>query len=246
MTGTGAKIMRVADRPSKSKRREMPSNGHVAIRIAGRGDIPATVHDFESFREWARSPDCPEHLRVAFYNNVLWIDPDMEQIYDHNLIIHRVAMVLGPLVEDIGIYGGDGVLLSNPEARLSTVPDGYFVSDRAIETGRVRDVEGKSHGFVELVGSPEMVLEVVSDSSETKDLVEMRELYWRAGIDEYWLIDGRTGEPVFDILKRGPKGYLATRKQAGGWQRSDVFGGSFRLVRKQRRTGRSVFTLEVK
>jgi Uma2 family endonuclease len=218
----------------------------MSVRIAGRVEIPASVRDYESFREWARSPECPEHLRVAFFNNVLWVDPDMEQIYDHNLVIHRIAMVLGPLAEDRGIYGGDGVLLSNPAARLATVPDGYFASDEAFDAGRVREVEGKTHGFVELEGAPEMVLEVVSDSSETKDQVELRGLYWRAGVDEYWLVDARGEAPVFELLRWGSRGYVAARKQAGGWQKSEVFGRSFRLTRKKTRRGRSLDTLEVK
>src|SRR5579885_1185793 len=102
MAGTGAKPMRVAERRSRPKQ-AVEANGRVAIRIAGRVEIPSSIRDLESFREWARSPECPEHLRVAFYNNVLWIDPDMEQIYDHNLTIHRIGMVLGPLVDEIGI-----------------------------------------------------------------------------------------------------------------------------------------------
>ena len=218
----------------------------MAVRIAGRVEIPASVRDHQSFREWARSPACPEHLRVAFYNNVLWVDPDMEQIYDHNLVIHRIAMVLGPIAEERGIYGGDGVLLSHPESGLSTIPDGFFASDEAFDTGRVREVAGKGHGFVELEGAPEMVLEVLSDSSETKDLIELRDLYWRAGVDEYWLVDARGAEPLMELLKRGARGFVAVRKQAGGWLRSEAFARSFRLVRKPNRRGRPIDSLEVK
>ncbi|MFQ5929788.1 MAG: hypothetical protein ACE5MK_08810, partial [Acidobacteriota bacterium] len=48
----------------------------------------------------------------------------------------------------------------NVEADLSTEPDGLFVSFEAIQSGRVRLVEGAGEGYIELEGSPEMVLEV--------------------------------------------------------------------------------------
>jgi Uma2 family endonuclease len=183
---------------------------------------------------------------MAFYDGDLWVDPDMEQIYFHNLLKLKVGVALVPLAEDKGIYGTDGVLLSNSNIGLSTVPDGYYVSDLAFETGRVREVEGKKHGCVELEGAPEMVLEIVSDSSEKKDMIDLRDQYWESGIDEYWLIDGRTDDPLFELLKRGPKGFVAVRRQAGGWAKSEVFGRTFRLVRKQSRRNRPDYTLEVK
>jgi Uma2 family endonuclease len=64
----------------------------------------------------------------------------------------------------------------------------------------------------ELEGSPEMVLEVVSETSVHKDTEELRELYWHAGTLEYWLVDARTDATHFDILHYGRKGYTTTRK----------------------------------
>jgi Uma2 family endonuclease len=218
----------------------------MAFRIAGRVDIPDYVRDHDSFRRWARSPDCPEHLRVAFYNGDLWVDPDMEQLYVHNQVKYRVSLVLGPLVEGKGLYVTDGMLLSNANAKFSTVPDGYFVSYDALREGRVRQVPGKSGGCVELEGTPEMVLEVVSDSSETKDLEEMPGLYWLGGVAEYWTVDARTDESVFQLWRRGPKGFVQTRKSAGQWLKSEVFGRSFRLTRGTDPMGQPLYTLEVR
>ena len=50
-----------------------------------------------------------------------------------------------------------------------------------------------------------MALEVVSESSVHKDTVQLRELYWRAGIAEYWLVDARPASPRFDILRHGER-----------------------------------------
>jgi Uma2 family endonuclease len=80
------------------------------------------------------------------------------------------------------------------------------------------------------------VLEVVSDSSVQKDTVSLPEVYYRAGILEYWLIDARGAEVDMQILHRGPEKYLPAPRQAG-WQLSEVFGRSFRLERRQGRHG---------
>ena len=83
-----------------------------------------------------------------------------------------------------------------------------------------------------------MVLEVVSDSSVRKDKRILPDLYWRAGIPEYWLVDARGKSPEFTIFKHGREGYTPTRPQRGGWLKSDVFGRSFRLCRSCSGTGR--------
>src|SRR5207245_4371696 len=101
----------------------------------------------------------------------------------------------------------DGGLLVNRSADISGEPDALFVSHAAVAAGRVQSVEGKREGVIALEGTPDMVLEVVSDSSEKKDFQTLRKAYWEAGIPEYWLVDARGKTLVFDILKHGPQGY---------------------------------------
>jgi Uma2 family endonuclease len=153
--------------------------------------------------------------------------------------------VLGGLVKasQSGRFFHDRTFLSNPDADLSTEPDGLFASYDTLRTGRVRPVEGAEEGYVELEGTPDMVLEVVSASSVTKDTVRLRELYWRAGVPEYWLVDARAALR-FDILRRGPKRYVATRRRAG-WLPSTVFGRAFRLTQQTDPLGQPLYTLSV-
>jgi Uma2 family endonuclease len=91
-----------------------------------------------------------------------------------------------------------------------------------------------------------MVLEVVSTTSERKDTMTLRDLYWRAGIPEYWLVDARGEEPAFAILRHGARGYAATRPQAGGWLRSRVFGRSFRFSQRPGPLGHPQYSVEVR
>ena len=238
--------MRAVEHRTREPKRRPDREPGMAVRIAGRVDIPDYVRDHESFRRWARSPECPEHLRVAFYDGNLWVDPDMEQLYVHNQVKYWVGVALAPLVEGKGLFITEGMLLSNAEARFSTIPDSYFVSDDAFREGRIREVPGKDGGCVELDGTPDMILEVVSRSSETKDLVDFPDKYWKAGVPEYWTIDVRTDDIVFHIWKRGPKGYVQSRKLPGQWLKSEVFGRSFRLIQGRDARGRPTYTLEVK
>jgi Uma2 family endonuclease len=199
------------------------------------------------FREWAGDNDLPEKTRVDYYKGEVWVDMSKEQVWTHGLLKTEIAIVLGSLIkrDRLGYYWCNGILLTNEAAELSGNPDGTFVSHETFSSGRVRQVEGKEDGIVELEGTPDMVLEVVSDGSEKKDNQTLREAYWEAGIPEYWLVDARGEEAEFDILKRGPRGYTAIKKQ-GGWVKSAVFGKSLRLTRTVTALGQPEFTLEVR
>lgn len=209
--------------------------------------IPSWVRDLTSFRRWAHSDEFPETGRICYLNGEVWVDMSKEQFFSHNQVKQEFNLVLGGLVKTsrLGRYVPDGMLVSNEEAVLSCQPDGAFLSRQAQEEERVRLVEGKGGGFVELEGTPDMVLEVVSASSVEKDTGTLRELYWEAGVPEDWLVDARGEEPAFEILRHTPRGYVSTRKQ-GSWLRSAVFGKSFRLVRQNDELGNPEFTLEVR
>ena len=138
---------------------------------------------------------------------------------------HLVLVLLGILAASTGCAG-----LTNPAADLSTVPDGVYVSYDALQSGRVRQVSGRRAGVIELEGTPEMVLEVVSDTSVEKDMVLLPELYHRAGIPEFWRVDARGAELRFEVLRRTEGGYEPAQ-ESDGWWRSEAFGASFQLTR---------------
>src|SRR5205823_171819 len=102
----------------------------------------------------------------------------------------EIGRVLGNLNKKrkLGEFYADGALLTNVEANLSTEPDATFIRWESLETGRVRLVprEGEQGQFIEVEGTPDWVMEVVSKSSVAKDTRRLREQYHRAGIREYW------------------------------------------------------------
>jgi hypothetical protein len=208
--------------------------------------VPEWVTDLASFRRWARSDDFPEKGRICFLNGEVWVDMSGEQIFSHVVVKTKFIVVLGGFVEagQMGLFLGDGALLSNVDAGLSCKPDTIFASTASLQD-RVRLIEGRTEGHVELEGSPDMVLEVVSASSVHKDTVVLRKAYGEAGVREYWLVDARKEPLTFDILRHTARGYRATRKQ-DGWVESAVFGKSFRLTRQAGTLGHPEFTLAMR
>jgi len=225
----------------------LPITRRAAVNIADEARIPDWVGDLASFRCWAESDDYPESGRFSFLNDEIWVDLSMEQLFTHNQVKTELIVTLGQLIkrEQLGYLFADGVRISHHEARLSTEPDGLFVSFAAVKESRVRLVEGKMEGFVEVEGAPDLVLEVVSRSSVRKDTVVLRDLYWRAGISEYWLFDARDNEPRFDILRHTPQGYVETSRHED-WVASLVLQSEFRLDRETDSLGHPQWTLEVR
>ncbi len=210
-------------------------------------EIPSWVCDHASFRRWARSDEFPESGRICFFNGESCVDVSKEQFFTHNQLKQEFNLVLGQLAKQsrVGRYVPDGMLFSNVEAAFTTQPDGAYVSRDALRSGRVKLIEGATNGFVELEGVPDMVLEIVSDSSFKKDTMVLVDQYWQAGIPEYWLVDAREEAIRFDILRHGSKGYTAVRKQAG-FAKSQVFNKSFRLTRQLDESGDPEFSLSVR
>lgn len=209
--------------------------------------IPGWVTDIDTFRRWFDSEEVPEKYRAWFLDGEVWVDMSKEQLFTHLALKGAIYAVMWALVRAArsGQLYPDGALLTNRPAGLSGNPDMVYVSHASVADGRVKQIPGAEVGFVELEGTPDMVLEVVSDSSEKKDNQVLREAYWAAGIPEYWLVDARGEEVEFDLLQHGPKGYRAARK-VGGWAKSAVFGKSFRLVKAADPNGNPEFTLEVR
>ena len=211
--------------------------------------LPASAFTLAGFRAWARSDDVPEKARLTFIDQEIIIDMSGEEIQAHGIVKTAVSYPLLQLNADLdlGLFLLDGVLVTNVAANVSNIPDAVLATWASLEVGRVRLVadEKEPDRYRELEGTPDWLLEIVSDSSVHKDTKRLLEAYHRAGIPEYWLIDARGEEIDFQILLHQPTGYVtATRR--GGWQRSQVFGRRFRLVRERGRLGLWQYTLQMK
>src|SRR5439155_14706690 len=97
---------------------------------------------------------------------------------------------------------------------LSTNPDGLAAQWSTLESGRVAFIV--RNGVRRAIeGRPDWILEVLSDSSVKKDTETLRESYHRIEIPEYWLIDARGKEILFQILNWKHHGYVAAPSKSG-------------------------------
>jgi Uma2 family endonuclease len=209
--------------------------------------IPAAAHTLSGFRAWVLSDDFPEKQPVTFINGEIYLDMSKENIFTHAAVKTPVAVVVGGLVrdDDLGDLFINGVLVTNVEANVSGNPDMVAVLWDSLESRRVRYVTNQKDESVEIEGSPDWVLEIVTNSSVKKDTHDLRQAYHQAGVREYWLIDARGADLKFQILHWRKKGYVAAPRQEN-WQRSEVFGRSFQLSRTRDRRGNWRYKLAVK
>src|SRR5690606_31858636 len=98
------------------------------------------------------------------------------------------------------------------QAGLSAEPDVLFFSNETLNSDRVNFVPkaGKSDLFIEAEGGPDMVAEIVSDGSVTRDTQRLPVAYFQAGVREYWLIDARHEKLFFQIYQRGKLAFEPT------------------------------------
>jgi Uma2 family endonuclease len=218
-----------------------------SVVIEEKACIPAWVDDLESFRRWARSDEFPERGSFSYLNGEIWVDLSMEELFSHNQVKGEFTAVLAAITKllQIGYFFCDRMLLTNPAVNLSTEPDGSFCFWETVKSGRLRFIPGVLGGYIELEGSPDMVLEVISRSTEKKDSMRLHELYWRAGITEYWLVDARGELPRFDIFRHTKDGYVATEVQ-DGWLWSQVFGPALKLTQQADPLGHPQYRLETR
>jgi Uma2 family endonuclease len=211
-------------------------------------EIPQGVVDHRSFLKWLRSGEVSEEVRVGFINGAPWVETMPERAFAHNKIKVLLARVLDGLVVEnkLGVYFGDGMTFTSESSEFTSVPDGIFVSQETIDAGRVQLVGGaKSRQDTELVGTPDLVIEVVSPTSVDKDTEWLMSKYHDAGITEYSVIDARDEPLRFWIYRHRPKGYVAARR-IGGWTPSAVLGRAFRFVPGELQMGHRTYRFEVR
>lgn len=205
--------------------------------------VPAeATTNLASFRRWAVSDEFPQFGRIDYVaGNIEVHDMAGEELDAHGTLKGEIYAAILSRVKSIslGYAYTDSTRVTCPDAALSVEPDVVVVSYDAIESGRVRRVPkagAESGRYVELEGPPDLVVEVVSDSTVRKDTRRLPKSYFVAGVKEFWLVDGRK-ELTFVIHGRGQSKFDAVPADGEGFQPSAVLGTSFRLDRTKDRLG---------
>ena len=209
--------------------------------------IPRDAYTLAGFRKWVLSDEFPEKQPVMFLNGEIYLYMPKEDVFTHAAVKTAVAGPIYILNQelDLGDFYVNGVLVTNVEADVSNNPDMVGILWESLESGKVRYVTNEKDRTVEIEGSPDWLLEIVSDGSVKKDKRDLRETYHKAGVREYWIIDARGDQIDFQILHWRKTGYAAAPRKAD-WQRSRVFGRSFQLTRSRDRRGGWRYVLAMK
>lgn len=210
--------------------------------------IPADAHTLAGFRRWVLSNEFPEKQPVTFLHGDIYLHMPKENIFSHAAVKTAVAGHILGLNQnlDLGDFFINGVLVSNEAADVSNNPDIVGVLWASLDGGMVRYVPNKKNQEMEIEGSPDWIVEIVSDGSVTKDKVDLRNAYHQAGVREYWIIDARGEGIEFQVLAWRKNGYVAASADKDGWRRSRVFDRAFKLTRVKGRRGEWRYTLASK
>ncbi|MFH1266324.1 MAG: Uma2 family endonuclease [Planctomycetota bacterium] len=214
-------------------------------------EIPLNLGSLADFRRWAVSKDFPERGRIDYIAGRIEVDMSPEDFFCHGTLKTEIVRVLAGRVKqgNLGHLVTDRTRVSSVEADLSAEPDVVFLSHAALDTGCARLVPkagGKPGRYVELEGAPDLIVEIVSDHSVTKDTRRLPEAYFKAGVPEFWLADARGEKLAFQIHRRGESGYQAVDTDSDGFQTSPIFGCSFRLDGRRDPKGSWTFDLREK
>lgn len=219
------------------------------IRVEEDVEIPTTIQSLAGFRVWAASESFPERGRIDYVQGSMEVDMSPEDLHTHGQVKLAIATVLWTIAEreELGEVYSDRARVSVPSADLSSEPDVVFVSEESLEGGRVRLVPhagGEPDRYVEIEGPPDVVVEVLSDKSVTKDTRRLPPRYHAAGIPEYWLVDARGPELLFQVQHCAATRYEPAPRDVDGYQPSPAFKRAFRLVRGRTTKGRVRYRLE--
>jgi Uma2 family endonuclease len=220
-----------------------------AIILADDLRIPADAMTFEGFRRWCQSPGFPETGRIDYLAGDIEVDMSPEDLHTHGIV--KVAMVatLQTIVadRDLGEVFTDRTRVASRFAALSVEPDLVVVLWKSLQSGRLRYVPAASQEpdrYVEIEGPPDVVVEIVSDSSTGKDTKRLPPLYARAGVQELWIANVRGERMRFDIHALREDGYEVVKPEAAGWRRSEQLGLFLRLTRHKTPVGTWRYRLE--
>jgi Uma2 family endonuclease len=224
-----------------------------AVVIDGEIAIPADAFTFEGFERWCFSKNFPETGRIDYLAGTIELELNevgegTEDLFTHNAVLMAIGARLHSLLseEDLGEVFSKGARIVLPKARLSVTPDLTVILQESLDQERAQLLPGRSADcFRGIEGTPDLIVEVLSDTSEKKDAKLLPRLYAQAGVPELWLVDARGKDLRFDLFTLRDGRYETVPPNTVGWTFCPGLSRAFRLVRQHRpRLGTWRYTLE--
>lgn len=212
--------------------------------------IPAGARLLDGFRRWALSDSFPEDRRIDYLAGEVEVEMSPEDLHTHGTVKTAIAAELFDRFarSDEGFVFADRTRITSPASELSVEPDGVVVLFASLDAGRIRQVPAVAKGpgrYVELEGAPDLVVEIVSDSSVGKDTERLPPRYAAAGVCELWLVDARGAELRLDVKVLDGESYRDVAPDGEGRIESPLLGGPIRLTRRPTRHSGWFYELEL-
>src|SRR5262249_1305306 len=154
-------------------------------------EIP-TINNLADFRRWALSDQFPDRGRIDYLAGRIEVDMSPEDLFTHGTLKTVIGARVHQRVEalDLGHTFIGETRISSVPGDVSAEPDVVVITHAALEEGRLvltPKASGEPDRFVEVEGGPDLIVEILSDSSERKDLRRLPTAYFHAGVREFWL-----------------------------------------------------------
>ena len=162
---------------------------------------------------------------VDEFTDAEWVDGEviiMSPVGDRHADINRwLTTLLSMYIEehDLGQIRGD-VLVRMVKPRALRVPDIYFYTTQ----------RASLQGATIFEGPPDIIFEIVSPDSTTRDYRDKVKNYQASGVKEYWIIDPLSKRAEVNELVKGTfrsieekEGSLHSKVLKGFWLRTDWF-----------------------
>jgi Uma2 family endonuclease len=188
----------------------------IAYKTLQTSQRPLTIRDFESF------PD--DGNRYEILGGLLSVSP--APTLEHQRIVLRIAFALQCYFEEVP--SGE-VFVAPIDVELSM----YDIVEPDVVV--VLDANASVKQTKRIVGAPDVVVEVISPSSELRDRARKAALYAMNGVREYWLVD--PGTKTFDVLALRDSDYEKLAQPTGVAQSQVIEGLEIDLKRLFRESG---------
>jgi Uma2 family endonuclease len=153
-----------------------------------------------SYRDWLELPE--DDRRLELWNGAIIVSPSPSDRHQHTQAQFGTELVLAARqAQNARVYYEYDVRISDhtvlrPDIVVFTGTAGGMRTPQAI------------------AGQPDLVVEIISPLSRSRDFIQKSALYAEAGVPEYWLIDPdaqqliigrlRDGQYVREIITEGP------------------------------------------
>lgn len=158
--------------------------------VAPANDVPGPKQGFWTYDDYAAIPD--DGKRYEIVNGVLYISPAPG--WPHQEIVGEIFAHLRAYMRTTR---SGGVFTSPIDVELA--PNTVFQPDVVILLIASQKKLKERH----IVGAPDLLVEVVSPSSETHDRHRKIDAYARAGVPEYWIVDPHARTVEVLMLDKG-------------------------------------------